>query len=107
MEFDHVAMQVPNVGDAIDWYLSTIPGAEALHRDPTWGLITAGGAKIAFVLAEQHPNHIAWRVSEAELERIAARHDAPVLPHRDGTRSIYLDAPGGHHLEVISYPTPI
>ena len=105
MQFDHVALQVPDIGVAIDWYLKTIPGSAALHRDASWGLITAGGAKIAFVLAEQHPNHVAWRVSETELKEIAIREGATISPHRDGTRSVYLEAPGGHHLEVISYPT--
>ena len=105
MQFDHVALQVPDIGEAIDWYLRMIPGSEALHRDPSWGLVSAGGAKVAFVLAGQHPNHIAWRVDEDALEEIATREGAPISPHRDGTRSIYLDSPGGHHIEVISYPT--
>ena len=104
MEFDHVAQQVPDIGAAIDWWTEMVPGVRVLHRDATWGLVEAGGAKLAFVMADQHPNHLAWRVSEAELQRIAAEHGREIHPHRDGTRSFYLDAPGGQAIEIIAYP---
>ena len=55
-------------------------------------------------MADQHPGHLAWRVSEPELERLAAEHGAEISPHRDGTRSFYLDAPGGQAVEIIAYP---
>ena len=104
MHFDHVALQVPDIAEAMDWYLETIPGSTLLHQDSTWGLVQTPGAKIAFVLAEQHPNHVAWRVDDAALVEIAARHGAAIADHRDGTRSVYLTGPGDHHIEVISYP---
>ena len=105
MEFDHVAQQVPDVGAAIAWWRATVPDVEVLHEDATWGLISAGGAKLAFVMADQHPNHLAWRVSASELERLAAEHGGRAIhPHRDGTRSFYLEAPGGTGVEIIAYP---
>ena len=104
MQFDHVAQQVPDVAAALEWWLATVPGARVLYADPTWGLIEAGGAKLAFVSAEQHPNHMAFTVSDAELERLAAVHGAAISGHRDGSRSFYLAAPGGQGLEVIAYP---
>lgn len=107
MEFDHVAQQVPDVGEAIAWWRATVPGVEVLQQDATWGLISAGGAKLAFVMADQHPNHLAWRVSAAELERLAAEHGGrEIASHRDGTRSFYLEAPGGTGVEIIAYPEP-
>lgn len=105
MEFDHVAQQVPDIDEAIAWWQSTVPGVEVLHQDTTWGLISAGGAKLAFVMADQHPNHLAWRVSADELERLAGEHGGlEIAPHRDGTRSFYLEAPGGTGVEIIAYP---
>lgn len=104
MEFDHIAQQVPNVPEALEWWKRAVPGTRVLYEDETWGLIEAGGAKLAFVMADQHPNHLAWRVSEPELERLAAEHGVPIAPHRDGTRSFYLEAPGGQSVEVIAYP---
>lgn len=104
MEFDHVAQQVADIDAAIAWWTAMVPDAQVVHQDATWGLVEAGGAKLAFVTADQHPNHVAWRVSSDELERLAAEHGAEIAPHRDGTRSFYLDAPGGLAVEVIAYP---
>ena len=104
MRFDHVAQQVPSVPEALEWWRRMVPGARVLFEDETWGLIEAGGVKLAFVMADQHPGHLAWRVSEAELEALAAKHGVAISPHRDGTRSFYLEAPGGQSVEVIAYP---
>jgi catechol 2,3-dioxygenase-like lactoylglutathione lyase family enzyme len=102
--FDHVALQVPDVAEALAWWRANVPGSEVLYADETWGLLEAAGAKIAFVVADQHPGHLAFKVSDAELERLAAGRGVDASPHRDGSRSFYLDAPGGHHVEVIAYP---
>lgn len=102
--FDHVAQQVPDVAAAVAWYRAHIPGCRVLHEDATWGFIEAGGVRLAFVRADQHPGHIAWRVSDEDLERLAARHGQVIRPHRDGTRSFYLEAPGGQWIEIIAFP---
>lgn len=104
VRFDHTAQQVPDVAQAIAWWRDTVPGVRVLHEDPTWGLIEAGGAKLAFVTAGQHPDHLAFRVDEEELERLAADGGHAVAGHRDGTRSFYVEAPGGQVVEVIAYP---
>lgn len=104
MQFDHAAQQVPDVAAAIDWWCEMLPATKVLYQDDSWGLIEAGGAKLAFVMADQHPNHLAWRVSEAELDELAQRHSTTIHPHRDGTRSFYLEAPGGQPVEIIAYP---
>ncbi|MBA3328620.1 MAG: VOC family protein [Solirubrobacterales bacterium] len=104
MQFDHVAQQVPDIAEAMAWWLAMVPGAQVLYEDETWGLLDAGGARLAFVLAAEHPDHLAWKVSPEELERLAAEHEREISPHRDGTRSFYLDGPGGHGVEMIAYP---
>ena len=104
MDFDHVAQQVPDIGAAIAWWRETVPGSTVLYEDATWGLIDAGGVKLAFVTADQHPDHLAWKVSDAELEAMAAARGLEIHPHRDGTRSFYVEAPGGRFVEIISYP---
>jgi catechol 2,3-dioxygenase-like lactoylglutathione lyase family enzyme len=104
MQIDHVAFRVPDIGEALDWWRRMIPGATVLHADETWGLLEAGGARIAFVMASEHPDHVAFKVSSEELGRLAAEHDAAIATHRDGSRSFYVAAPGGTHVEVIAYP---
>jgi catechol 2,3-dioxygenase-like lactoylglutathione lyase family enzyme len=104
VRFDHVAQQVPDIAAALEWWAAIVPGARVLYADDTWGLLEAGGARIAFVMADAHPNHLAFKVSVEELERLAASHGRVVSGHRDGSRSFYLDGPGGHGVEVIAYP---
>ncbi|MDX1935257.1 MAG: VOC family protein [Capsulimonadales bacterium] len=101
--FDHVAQVVPNIAEAVAWYRELLPGATVLYQDDSWAFVEAGGAKIAFVVRDQHPNHIAWRVSSADLEAAAAKFGKEIKPHRDGTRSFYLEAPGGQSVEIISF----
>ena len=100
-EFDHVAQVVPNIAEAVAWYRNTLPSTRVIYQDETWALIEAGGVKIAFVVRDQHPGHLAWRVDDAELERLARAHGKEIKPHRDRTRSFYLEAPGGQAIEII------
>jgi catechol 2,3-dioxygenase-like lactoylglutathione lyase family enzyme len=104
VQFDHVALQVPDVAAALQWWRSTVPAASVLYEDATWAMLEAGGARVAFVTAEEHPDHIAYKVSGSELDRLAAEHGVAIDSHRDGSRSFYLEAPGGHRVEVIAYP---
>lgn len=104
MQFDHVAQQVPDIAAALAWWSALVPGSRVLYADETWGLLEAGGAKLAFVMADEHPDHLAYAVSGSELDRLAAEHGVAVRGHRDGSRSFYLDAPGGGGVELIAYP---
>lgn len=102
-QFDHVAQVVPNIVEAVAWYQETLPNVTVLYQDDTWAFIQVGTIKLAFVVRDQHPGHLAWRVSEPELNRLATRHSKEIKPHRDGTKSFYLEAPGGQAIEIISY----
>jgi hypothetical protein len=102
-QFDHAAQVVPSIAEAVTWYCNTLPGVTVLYQDESWAFIEIGGAKLAFVVKDQHPGHLAWRVSEAELNRLATQHGKEIKPHRDGTKSFYLEAPGGQSIEIISY----
>jgi hypothetical protein len=104
VQFDHVAQQVPDIAQAVEWQLRTVPGTTVLHQDPTWALVESGGARLAFVLPDQHPSHLAFRVGADELERLAAENGAAIATHRDATRSIYLEGPGSLATEIIAYP---
>jgi hypothetical protein len=104
VEIDHVAQQVSDVAAALDWWQRMVPGAVVLYADDTWGLLEAGGARLAFVTADEHPDHLAFKVSTAELERLALEHGAQIAVHRDGSRSFYVEAPGDHRVEVVAYP---
>ena len=65
----------------------------------------SGGAKLAFVLPDQHPSHLAFRV-DAGRSWSASRpsNGVAIATHRDATRSIYLAGPGALATEIIAYP---
>jgi len=102
-QFDHIAQQVPDIAEAVAWYQQALPSVQVLYQDSSWAFIEANGVRLAFVLRDQHPNHLAWRVSDAELEKLAAKWGKPIAEHRDKTRSFYLEAPGGTWIEIISW----
>lgn len=102
-QFDHVAQVVPDIAAAVAWYRALLPDTRVLYQDASWAFVEAGGIKLAFVVQDQHPGHLAWRVDNVELECAATRFGKEIKPHRDGTRSFYLEAPGGHFIEIISF----
>jgi catechol 2,3-dioxygenase-like lactoylglutathione lyase family enzyme len=99
--FDHIAQQVPDIAEAVAWYLAHIHGIQVLYQDESWAFLEANGIKLAFVKRDQHPNHLAWRVSNEELKKLAQEHKQEIKTHRDNTRSFYLQAPGGTWIEII------
>jgi hypothetical protein len=102
--FDHVAQQVPDVAAAVEWYLRTIPGCRVLYQDASWAFVDAAGTKLAFIQRGDHPDHVAWRVTDEDLERLAAQFGKTIRTHRDQSRSFYIEAPGGRWIEFIHFP---
>jgi catechol 2,3-dioxygenase-like lactoylglutathione lyase family enzyme len=94
---DHIAIPVKNQDSlkaTVDWYLSTFK-CEVEYQDDTWAFLRFGNIKLAFVIPEQHPAHIAFVSAKAE-------EFGPLKTHRDGTRSIYIDDPSGNTIEIMA-----
>ena len=101
--FDHIAQQVPDIAEAVNWYVELIPDAKVLYQDDSWAFMEANGTKLAFVKRDQHPQHLAWRVSAAQLEALAVKYGQTIAAHRDRTRSFYIKAPGDQWVEIITF----
>lgn len=105
LTFDHIALSAAKIDEAVSFYRECFAQTEVLYQDETWAQIKIDGLKIAFVLEEQHPPHMAFRASSREeLERLATDAEAPIMLHRDGSESFYHDDPSGNVVEVIFYP---
>ena len=65
------------------------------YQDESWALLGFDNVRLALVLPEQHPPHIAFVHPEAE-------RFGPLRPHRDGTRSIYLRDSEGNAVEMLA-----
>ena len=90
---DHVAVPVTDVAAAVEWYKRTFR-CEVKYQDATWAFLEFGNIRLALVVPEQHPPHIAFVSPEAE------KYGALKL-HRDGTRSCYVKDPAGNSVEIL------
>jgi catechol 2,3-dioxygenase-like lactoylglutathione lyase family enzyme len=91
---DHVAIPVPDIATAVDWYRATFR-CEIQYQDPTWALLKFDNVSLALVIPEQHPAHIGFVSPDAE--KFGA-----LKTHRDGTRSCYVSDPAGNAVEILA-----
>ena len=89
----HVAVTVDDIARAVSWYRQRF-GCGISYQDETWALLDFDNFKLALVLPQQHPPHLA--VCRPDAESFGALHE-----HRDGTRSTYTRDPWGNCIEVL------
>lgn len=78
---DHIAIPATNIAESVKWYTDRFQ-CNIAYQDETWAMLEFNNIKLAFVLAEQHPGHIAFKVAEEKL-------DGDLRTRRDGERSYY------------------
>ncbi len=93
-QIDHIAIAVKDVGETVKWYCDQFR-CTVKYQDETWAFLEFGNLKLALVIPEQHPPHIAFVTPEAE------KHGELKL-HRDGTRSLYIADPSGNSVEIMA-----
>lgn len=91
---DHVAISVKDIQCALDWYCKHFK-CRVLYQDKTWAFIDFANIKLALVIPEQHPSHIAFVSEQAETYGVLKRH-------RDGTESVYINDPAGNSVEIMA-----
>lgn len=90
----HVAIPVVSVAAVVEWYTKTFK-CRVLYQDESWGFLEFANIRIALVVPDQHPPHLAFVSDEAE--RFGA-----LKTHRDGTRSVYVRDPAGNSVEIMA-----
>ena len=103
LPIDHVAVPAHDVAKSAGWYVEHF-GAKVLYQDETWAFLQMGPVKLALVTPTQHPPHVALRVDDEQLARLAKTADKEIDSHRDGTKGIYVRDPDGNAVELICYP---
>ena len=93
---DHIAIPVrdDDLDETIDFYLDNF-GCEVIYRDDTWGFLRFGNIKLAFVVPDEHPPHLAFVSPRAE-------QFGTLKMHRDGTRSVYISDPSHNTIEIMA-----
>ena len=91
---DHVAISVRDVAQAVAWYTATFRCTVA-YQDATWAFLEFANIRLALVVPEQHPPHLA-------LASPRAAEFGALTTHRDGTRSVYVTDPSGNAVEIMA-----
>ena len=91
---DHIALQVDDIRKSVDWYLDNY-GCSIIHCDDTLSMLQFDNIKLALVLPQDHPAHIAFVDESIENG----------TKHRDGSESIYEHDTFGNIIERIKYET--
>jgi catechol 2,3-dioxygenase-like lactoylglutathione lyase family enzyme len=89
----HAALRVKDVKETVEWYTQRFK-CKVEYRDPTWAMLAFDNVRLAFVLAEQHPPHIAIVGDPAAFGK-------PTV-HRDGTSSVYVKDPNHNNVEILA-----
>ena len=101
---DHIAIQVNNIKESIDFYVENF-GCEIIFQDDTWAFLQFGNIKMALVVEDEHPYHIAFEIDalDSEMGRLPYGNRQNWKSHRDGSISRYIDDPSGNKNELIWY----
>ena len=91
---DHIAVPVRNIKAAVDWYTS-IFDCTVEYQDDTWAFLIFDNIKLALVVPDQHPPHIAFVRDDAEKY-------GKMKTQRDGTKSTYIRDPSGNCVEIVA-----
>ena len=60
MRIDHIALQVNDIKESVEYYKDY--GASVIHQDDTWAFLQFDNIKLALVIEDEHPYHIAFEV---------------------------------------------
>ena len=96
---DHIAIRVPDVIKAANWYIENV-GGKLTHIDTYYRRIAINNISLAIIDENKYPdNHIGVLVENVEdLPKIGLR-----MEHRDGTIGVYVKDPFGNMVEYIWY----
>ena len=64
-KIDHIAIQTDSIEKSINWYKMMFD-CEVEFEDSTWALIKFENTKLALVIPDQHPPHIAIKRKNLE-----------------------------------------
>jgi catechol 2,3-dioxygenase-like lactoylglutathione lyase family enzyme len=91
---DHIAVAVDDVEKAVGWYRKSFK-CEIVYQDKTWAFLRFENIKLALVVPNQHPPHIAFLHEKAD-------QFGNLKTHRDGTRSVYIADSAGNSVEIVA-----
>ena len=102
MKFDHIALVSKNIDKSLSWYSNHFDDFKINYKDDTWASCNLNGISLSFVSPHQHPQHIAFNITEKEAKTLFS--EKIFKKHRDGTSSCYINDPDGNKIEFLIRP---
>jgi catechol 2,3-dioxygenase-like lactoylglutathione lyase family enzyme len=100
VKFHHVAIQVSDIKQSIAWYTERFADLSVEYSDETWAIMNICGVRLALVMPNQHPRHIAFQTEIKDIHEDFM--NKKMKKHRDGTKSLYVSDPDGNIIEILS-----
>lgn len=92
-KIDHIAIPVKDIARASNWYQQQF-SCKVLYQDETWAFLEFANIRLALVLPQQHPPHLAFSRDDAEKF-------GELKTHRDGSKSVYIKDSEGNSVEIL------
>jgi len=99
MSFHHIAIVSTDIQRSVDWYSQKLD-CKVSYQDESWAMVESENMKIALVLKDQHPPHIAFKVSSTVQFPC---DESQIKIHRDGSSYYYGTDPDGNIVEWLVY----
>ena len=62
-KIDHIAIQVDDIRESVKWYRNKFK-CEVIYEDDTWAFLQYENIKMALVVEDEHPYHIAFETDD-------------------------------------------
>ena len=72
-KIDHIAIQTKNIDDSVTWFLKKFK-CSVIYQDDSWAMLEFENMKLALVLPDQHPPHIAISCVDIEEQGKPGKH---------------------------------
>lgn len=89
----HIALQMRDINQSVPWNQSHFM-CDIVHHDESWTLLKFANVSLSLALSKNHPPHFA--ITREDLEPYGT-----LLPHRDGTSSVYIKDSSENHIEML------
>ena len=95
-KIDHIAIQTKNIDDSVTWFLKKFK-CSVIYQDDSWAMLEFKNMKLALVLPDQHPPHIAISCVDIEEQGKPGKHRAE-------SEFLYIKDINENVFELIRYP---
>ena len=95
-KIDHIALQTKNINNSVSWFVKKFK-CNVKYQDESYAMLEFKNMKIALVLPDQHPPHLAIKCDNIE------EHGKP-RKHRDESEFLYIEGFDKNVFELIRYP---